>query len=562
MYRLAFIWFAWSSKLFHLVRADFEFTTSYPRECTTLNVTWKPEMDGFPYSVYVMVLSASVQSWRIDSSYQSNTSEITFQYSIPKISSLFKQFMVAVVDSKGNGNSSQVITPDSLDNHPSGCGDYTENYKWLYASELVSPKGPDAFSTTKLQCSVLNYYTTDTLNATGPFSYSLVPESGLPVTVNIPKSAQTNSSYFYYESTLPFRENTRFYQFMSDSLQSADGGGSPLYTVAWSQNHTCLQESFKLPDLDTSHALPVSSVPATFLNLPGAIPFPSSDNGNGSSTLNHPFSGQGTQGNFGTNSLGKLLGGILGAFFGLLLLAFIIHKWYRKHQKKKQKLDRVESAQFVDLGESILEQGPPSIRQSTLISPFLHATNRVDHHEPLNSNDPNAIGLTAISRNESFPALGTSLGDRSSTGMRGVSRSEIPRSRSDYGLSLANFTSDATEALLDPANDSANQSGLSQHARQHSQGSMDANRSLHQRSDSMYSFISNTVGVLAENELSTAEANLGSMYDYTSMPDNPGQFANMVGHRSREMHLDAGPLIEDSPPPYKFRVNETNSPKP
>ena len=198
--------------------------------------------------------------------------------------------------------------------------------------------------------------------------------------------------------------------------------------------------------------------------------------------------------------------------------------------------------------------------------------------------------MTAINQHEANAALSTSLGDRNSTGLRRVQRSDLARSGSDYGLSLANYTSDATEALLDPANDSGNQSGSLQHQRQQSQSSNGADESMRFRSGSMYSSASNPIsinGVLAENELSTAEANMNSMHSFSPMPNNlSNQCSGVAGHdncepRTRQSsalvrtsfesgqapdsryreHFDAGPVVEDSPPPYKFRVDQTSSPK-
>lgn len=39
--------------------ARLEFTTSYPRQCTPLNITWTPTASGFPYSVYIMAVGGT-----------------------------------------------------------------------------------------------------------------------------------------------------------------------------------------------------------------------------------------------------------------------------------------------------------------------------------------------------------------------------------------------------------------------------------------------------------------------------------------------------------------------
>jgi hypothetical protein len=585
MLHLPFFWLVLAGGLVHSVNADFEFTTSYPQECTTFNITWKPDLSAFPYSVYFMVMSAQVQSWRIDSNYQPNASEFTFQYTLPKIGTIFQNFMVSVVDSKGNGNSSTVLVPNSLKKHPSNCTEFSESNQWTYASDLVHPKG--ATEQDRLQCSVLNYYPVEKLTGSGPFSFSLVPELDTPITVNIPKSAQKNETYFHYESTLPYKQGTRFYQFMSDSLRSADGGGSPLYTVGPSQNDSCLQSGFKLQDLDTNHALPVGSLLASFQNLPGAIVSPSDDSK--PEIVNNFVNGQNAQGDYNAKHLGSLLGGIIGSLFGLLLLALIMYKVHRIIQKKKQQSDRMENAQFVDLGESILEQGPASIRQSTLISPFFHDQHGAIHDEPLNDAGHNTIGLRTIAQNENTTALSTSFGDRSSTGLRRFPRSEMPRSGSDYGLSLANVPSDASEALLDTGHDSGNQSGSLHHERQQSRGSSVANESLQLRSGSMYSSTSNPFsinGVLAESVHSITETNTNMMQTFPRTSADPSQSSFGVIHdhcetRSRQPtsfaqtgheniqtpesrhreHVDAGPVTEDSPPPYSTWHNRSSSSK-
>lgn len=196
--------------IFHLAHADFEFTTSYPQECTPLNITWKPDWSAFPYSVYFMVIGAQVQSWQIKSDYQPNAQEITFQYVLPKLGQPFQSFMVAVVDSKGNGNSSQVLVPKSLDKHPSNCSDFAGTNGWTFASDLKSANGGPN-NQDRLQCEVLSYYAVEQFTGSGPFSYSLVPTQGTPITVNVPKSAQTGSSHFYYESILPLKQGTTFF---------------------------------------------------------------------------------------------------------------------------------------------------------------------------------------------------------------------------------------------------------------------------------------------------------------------------------------------------------------
>lgn len=35
-------------------QAELTFTHSYPQQCTPLNISWTPEKDAYPYSVYIM----------------------------------------------------------------------------------------------------------------------------------------------------------------------------------------------------------------------------------------------------------------------------------------------------------------------------------------------------------------------------------------------------------------------------------------------------------------------------------------------------------------------------
>ena len=39
--------------------ARLDFTTSYPRQCTPLNITWTPTASGYPYSVYIMAVGGT-----------------------------------------------------------------------------------------------------------------------------------------------------------------------------------------------------------------------------------------------------------------------------------------------------------------------------------------------------------------------------------------------------------------------------------------------------------------------------------------------------------------------
>lgn len=571
----------------YAVFADLPFRWSFPQECTTFNVSWKPDNNAFPYSVYLMSMSANVQSWRIDSDYQPNASEITFQYQLQQFSDVFQSFMVAVVDSKGNGNSSTVLAPKRMQNRPLNCSVYAESNAWTYASDLAE-KEKGASSEDRLQCGFLNYYPVDNLSGTGPFSYSLIPELSKPITVNIPASSQKNKTYFNYEGIVPFAQGTRFYQFMSDSTRAGSGGGSPLYTVGPSKNTSCLQNGYKIQNLDTIHALPVGSFIAYFQNLPGAINYPNSELGNNTTPGNQPKPNvddhKGTQDN--NKNFGPLIGGILGALFGFLLLAFIFYRWRNSVQEKKHKNDRMERPQFVDLWDNTFEQDQSGVRQSTLISPFISEPNGVYQSDRFTDNS--SIGLLPISRNHTSSILNSSLNSQSRTALLQSSRSEatLQKSRSNYGLSMGEMASSALEGLLhDSCQNSVTQADPRQ---QHRQNVSEVDNDHQVRYASMYSTTSNPIsmdGVQTENELLSGETNMNWMNSSSSVPytlngsaevteDGISSSArpytalrrsnNKEAQRQSSQfveHFDAGPIVEDCPPAYQTWLNQTASSK-
>ncbi|PWN35154.1 uncharacterized protein FA14DRAFT_184475 [Meira miltonrushii] len=508
----------------YLVHASLEFTTSIAQECTPLNVTWKPDKDAFPYSVYFMVIGASPQSWRIESDYQLNASELTFQYTLPKVGTVFQKFMIAVVDSKGNGNTSALITPNNSSTSTSECTEYS-------TSNLKVKEGSKAYVIAS-QCSMMVYKPTGPFTGAGPFSYSLVPELGLPFTINIPKSAQRNASNFHYENIMHVENGTRYYQFMS----VGDGGGSTLSAVIVNQNQSCLRDDNKRPDLSTTHLLPVGSLLASFQNLPGAIAPPTGD-----IIVKQPDNGK--------RNLKSLLGGILGTLFGLLLLLLISYKVYRTIQKKRQLFHRMENAQFVDSRESILEESPSSNQQSILISPFPYESDEIFHGEPGNGTHHNAIGLRSMSRKKKWNDLGSSLGGRLS-GLRHVPRSEKTRSGSKYGISLANLTNDASEALLAPLQSPGDQLGSSQYEKIGSREGDDAEKSLSPRHSNITFPTTNPIGlvdVLDKNSSSPAETKRSLLNDSSPTPNAPTQNTNMMStHDNHESRAKSYTFMRES----------------
>ncbi|PWN35156.1 uncharacterized protein FA14DRAFT_154582 [Meira miltonrushii] len=495
------------SGFIHLVQADLEFTTSLPQECTTFNVSWKPEMDAFPYSVYFLGTAKQVLSWRIESDYQPNQSEITFQYFLPKASSSFQSFIVAVVDSKGNGNSSKILTPTSIAAQSEECvlSSFYKNNSWTFNTGYITPPGFNLEQDPwiNLQCGEVSHLPYGKHIGKGPFSLSLVPEHDKPITLNIPELAQTGAYDFNYYTVIPYKAGTNFFQFMSDSVQSAAGGGSEKITVGASQNYSCFQSGFKLPDVNTTNALPVGSNSTSFQNLPGAIPIPANDTGNDSNILNSTVSGQGIHGDYGARNLKSLLGGILGSSFGILLLAFVIYKVHQMLQMRQQKKHRMERDQFVDLGESINDQGSPGIKQSTLISPFFYESDRAAHGEAVSNDDSNAIGLTPIARKHNIRALKASLSKRLAAGLNSVSRSETIRSGIDNRLSLGNYTNNASEVNFNLADDLRGRSRSTKSRTQHLYDFLGANNSLRSQTGSIHSSVTNPFsvdGVLIEDD--------------------------------------------------------------
>ncbi|PWN35157.1 uncharacterized protein FA14DRAFT_38160 [Meira miltonrushii] len=410
------------------VLADLEFTYSYVRECTPLNVTWTPQSDAYPYSVYIMGIGAQVQSYQINSNYQPGASQLTYQYSVPQKTDTFQALMIAVVDSKGNGNSSAVLTVNSNPNIPATCSVYAVTNAWFYASDSVTGNPAD-----RPQCGNLKYYPVGALRGTSPFSYSIIPVQGQPMTVNIPSSATLNQTYFVFQSPLAFKQGTQFYQMASDATGSGSGGGSPIQEVGAGKTNACLQSNYKIEGLDTSHALPVGQIAASFDNLPGAIA-----NAN-------PTGSSGSQ-------VGGLIGGIIGAALGVggILLIIGLFLVYRRRQKRKREMERKEQPQFIDLDEDVFDpasrrrrSNPNSgngVRQSYSVSPFTY--------QDAGSNDGMAL-MVAGEGNGTLNSIGAPTSDYGASTLRHTAANEgLGSPLSDYGYGLSSTSNSASQALL------------------------------------------------------------------------------------------------------------------
>jgi hypothetical protein len=261
-------------------QASLPFTTSYPRQCTPLNITWTPTSDGYPYSVYIMAVGGTIQSFAIPSTYQTNADEITFQYNLPPPSAYFTSFIVGISDAQGNGNSSLVLPINTDGDSDSSCGAWAGSAAFTYAGDSQSGQITD-----RVQCGFVRFYpVSPPFRGTSPFSITWVPLGAAPISVSIPESATTNTSYFIYNSPVPFASGTQIYQFLSDETGGGSGGGSSVYTVASSSNTSCLDASYNLTNKITSRTMPEGSTTASFQNLAGAISASSVNNGTSSGT--------------------------------------------------------------------------------------------------------------------------------------------------------------------------------------------------------------------------------------------------------------------------------------
>lgn len=177
-------------------------------------------------------------------------------------------------------------------NSSSSCSAFTGTTQWTYAADSITDTVGD-----RPQCGTIRYYPVDPpFRGTRPFSITLVPLGETPITVSIPQSSTQNQSYFIYESPVPFKTGTQFYQFLSDAQGGGSGGGSLIYTVSGGSNTTCLQSSYELADLNTSRAMPTGLTTATFSNLAGALTDAEGASSGSSSSGGSSGSGSGTNG--------------------------------------------------------------------------------------------------------------------------------------------------------------------------------------------------------------------------------------------------------------------------
>lgn len=299
-----------------------------------------------------------MQSYLVNEDYQPEAEQLTFQWNVPAPTSFFNSFIVSVADSKGNGNSSGVLSVGTGSDSKSNCQPYSATSAFNYAGDSQTGEPSDRY-----QCGSVRYYPVQPpFRGTAPFSITLVPLHDKPITVDIPSSAEKNDTFFIYNSEIPLKSGTQFYQFLSDATGGGSGGGSIIYTVSPSSNDSCLSEDYKLRNENSSNPLPYGQFTALYANLPGAIDDPDHKDG-------------------GSN-VGGLVGGIIGAVIGVcgILLLIGLYIIYRRRQKRKLEAERKEQPQFIDLDDDDnadplpmpLRSGRDSRHQSYQVSPFTY----------------------------------------------------------------------------------------------------------------------------------------------------------------------------------------------
>ena len=178
----------------------------------------------------------------------------------------------------------------------SSCDPFTRTPSWQYASDSQAASGG---LENYPQCGLVRFYPTENnpRRSTGPYTITWLPSQGLPITVNVPRSFESeNGRFFIYNSTVPFKAGTQFQIVAGDSTGGASGGASQLYTVQSSDDDSCLQSGYQLANLNMTAALSTGgSTVATFSNLAGAV-----DSANG----------DGTSGGGGSN-VGAITGGVI-----------------------------------------------------------------------------------------------------------------------------------------------------------------------------------------------------------------------------------------------------------
>ncbi len=350
-----------------MARLDFNLSSSVA--CAPLNVTFTPEANGFPYIVWVSSFFSAAQSYRINSDYQRDANgQITFQYQVPSQSNIFSSYAITVADSQGNANTSRPLAPNPPADASITCDPYTTGSSFLFASD--SRVGT---VNNMVQCGTVQFYTIDN-RGTSPYTVTLVPIGGRPLTINIPSSATPSQTFFNYTTLVPFAEGTQFFVVLGDALGGVQGGTSPLYTVGASPSgdRSCLASSYVLPNLRTPAAVPLNGITATFANLAGAVsPDAGAGSGNGTDTSTGGGTGSsgggstgsgsssgGSSSSSGTNT-GAVVGGVIGGVIALAVVAaaLLVFLLYKRRQRKRRDAARKEEDHFVDLdGDEDMEE--------------------------------------------------------------------------------------------------------------------------------------------------------------------------------------------------------------
>lgn len=251
------------------------------------------------------------------------------------------------------------------------CDPFVATTGWTWAGD------PDADVGSMTQCGNVRFYNIDN-RGTRPFTISWIPVQGTPITVNVPNSATLNNSAFIYNSTVPFAQGTQFQIALGDAQGGASGGASELYVAGPSDDSSCLQPGYTLPNSVSDRAIPTANIVATFQNLAGAIDPSASSN-----------SGGGGGGGGGGNNVGAIAGGAIGGAIALAIVVgcFIGYLLYKKRQKSKKEEARKEDGHFVDLDGDEDEQGGTSalaasrrrsryrdggVQQTYSVSPFMY----------------------------------------------------------------------------------------------------------------------------------------------------------------------------------------------
>ncbi|KAN0059790.1 hypothetical protein ACQY0O_008364 [Thecaphora frezii] len=379
-------------------RAELMLSTSTSQVCTPLNVSWTPQTDGYPYTVWISGIRGAVDTYRINSDYQPNTDLVTFQYVVPPPTTGFTSYIVVVADNKGNGNTTRPIGVSLSSGSNANCDPFTAAPAWTWAGD------PQNSGSNMEQCGIVRFYNIDN-RGTAPFTITWVPIQGDPITVNVPKEATRNTSTFVYETVVPFAAGTQFQIVLGDAAGGASGGGSELYTAGSSSNSSCLSSGFMLPHRENTRSIPTATNVATFRNLAGAFNSTSGTGATESGQSNGNGSGSGGGSNVGAIAGGAIGGGIALVIFIGCVIAFLI---YKKRQKAKKEEARKEGVHFVDLdGDEDESPGADALRRSRInrdggvqqtysVSPFTYQPTTTSNLHPGHEM------TDRVSRNSSF----------------------------------------------------------------------------------------------------------------------------------------------------------------